>query len=76
MSRDIKCMISDNVRVRPGTRNHKGYFVSEAPYMLMDVENTGWALICQDDAVCHYVDPDDLKMPKGWQESLTNATES
>ncbi len=63
-------MIADNVRVKPDTRNHKGYFVLEAPYMLMDIDQNGWALICLDDAVCHYVDPDDLRMPKGWKGSL------
>ncbi len=60
-------MISDNVRVKPETRNHQGYFVPEAPYMLMDLDQNGWALICIDQASCQYVDPDDLRMPKGWK---------
>jgi hypothetical protein len=58
----------DNVRVRPDTRNHKGFFVLESSYKLIDVNQNGWALICLDDATCHYVDPDDLKMPKGWKK--------
>ncbi|MBD2104082.1 hypothetical protein [Leptolyngbya sp. FACHB-261] len=66
-------MIADNVRVKPDTRNHKGYFVLEAPYMLMDVDQNGWALICLDDSVCHYVDPDDLRLPKGAKDALEKA---
>jgi hypothetical protein len=58
----------DNVRVRPDTRNHKGFFVLESSYKLIDINQNGWALICLDDATCHYVDPDDLKMPKGWKK--------
>jgi hypothetical protein len=59
----------DNVRVRPDTRNHKGFFVLESSYKLIDINQNGWALICLDDATCHYVDPDDLKMPKGWKKA-------
>ncbi|CAN1210446.1 hypothetical protein TUMEXPCC7403_09640 [Tumidithrix helvetica PCC 7403] len=58
----------DNVRVRPDTRNHKGFFVLESSYKLMDIDQNGWALICLDDHMCHYVDPDDLKMPRGWKK--------
>jgi hypothetical protein len=58
----------DNVRVRPDTRNHKGFFVLESSYKLIDINQNGWALICLDEATCHYVDPDDLKMPKGWKK--------
>jgi len=56
-------MILDNVFVKPNTRNHKGFFILEAPYKLMEIDASGWALICLDDFVCHYVDPDDLKLP-------------
>jgi len=59
----------DNVRVRPDTRNHKGFFVLESSYKLIDVNRNGWALICLDDATCHYVDPDDLKMPRSWKKA-------
>ncbi|WP_036947030.1 hypothetical protein [Pseudanabaena sp. PCC 6802] len=59
----------DNVRVKPDTRNHKGFFVLESSYKLIDINQNGWALICLDDANCHYVDPDDLKMPKGWKKA-------
>jgi hypothetical protein len=48
------------VEVKPETRNHKGFFVQDGPYELMGIEKSGWALICIDDAVCHYVDPDNL----------------
>ena len=60
-------MINANVEaihgfwVQAGTRNHKGYFVPEAIYQLIDIETSGWALICQDNSVCHYVDPDNLR---------------
>ncbi|MBD2312874.1 hypothetical protein H6G20_14475 [Desertifilum sp. FACHB-1129] len=53
-------MSYDNVSVKPETRNHKGFFVQENDYKLMQIDASGWALICLDDAVCHYVDPDDL----------------
>ena len=53
-------MSFDDVSVKPETRNHKGFFVQENDYKLMQIDSSGWALICLDDAVCHYVDPDDL----------------
>ena len=51
----------ENVNVKPQTRNHKGFFVQQAAYKLMKIDESGWALICVDDAVCHYVDPDNLQ---------------
>jgi hypothetical protein len=48
------------VEVKPETRNHKGFFVENADYELISIEQSGWALICIDEAVCHYVDPDNL----------------
>jgi hypothetical protein len=48
------------VEVKPETRNHKGFFVQEGSYHLMGIDRHGWALICLDEAVCHYVDPDNL----------------
>lgn len=53
-------MEASNVKVKPETRNHKGFFVVEGPYKLVDIQPTGWALICSDEANCHYVDPDNL----------------
>ncbi|MFB2981475.1 hypothetical protein [Microseira sp. BLCC-F43] len=53
----------DIVAVKPETRNHKGFFIHEAAYKLMGVDQSGWALICMDEATCHYVDPDDLQLP-------------
>lgn len=50
-----------NIEVRPDTRNHKGCFVRDTTYKLIGIEQSGWALICQDDAICHYVDPDSLR---------------
>lgn len=54
-------MSNENVNVKPQTRNHKGFFIQQAAYKLMKIDHSGWALICIDDAVCHYVDPDDLQ---------------
>lgn len=54
-------MVERNVKVKPETRNHKGFFVQEAAYELVGIEQSGWALICVDEATCHYVDPDNLK---------------
>lgn len=52
-----------NIEVAASTRNHKGSFVQDAPYKLIRVDEFGWALICLDDATCHYVDPDNLRQP-------------
>jgi hypothetical protein len=57
-------MILENVRVKPDTRNHKGFFVQDGDYNLVSIDASGWALICVDDAVCHYVDPDNLMIPQ------------
>jgi len=58
--------MENRVEVKPETRNHKGFFVQETAYTLHGVDESGWALICIDDAKCHYVDPDDLlKMSAG-----------
>jgi hypothetical protein len=53
-------MSSNIVGIKPETRNHKGFFVNHADYQLVSIDESGWALICVDDAVCHYVDPDNL----------------
>jgi hypothetical protein len=65
-------MILENVRVKRDTRNHKGFFVLEASYKLVNIDGNGWALICLDDYACHYVDPDDLKLPRGWKRTTSN----
>ena len=52
-----------HVNIKPATRNHKGFFIQPASYKLMSIDKPGWALICMDKAVCHYVDPDDLQLP-------------
>ncbi|NES64249.1 MAG: hypothetical protein F6K24_02745 [Okeania sp. SIO2D1] len=49
------------VSLKPETRNHKGFFIEQGEYKLMSIDESGWALICLDDAVCHYVDPDNLE---------------
>ncbi|MCG9884124.1 MAG: hypothetical protein MH825_00870 [Cyanobacteria bacterium] len=54
-------MDNQNVTIKPETRNHKGFFIQEGRYKLMNIDESGWALICVDDAVCHYVDPDNLE---------------
>jgi hypothetical protein len=46
-----------NIEVESNTRNHKGCFVRETTYQLIGIDQAGWALICQDDTTCHYVDP-------------------
>lgn len=57
--------MSDNsVAIKPDTRNHKGFFVQDGDYNLVSIDASGWALICVDDAVCHYVDPDNLTIPQ------------
>ncbi|MEA5467084.1 hypothetical protein [Leptothoe sp. PORK10 BA2] len=50
-----------NLEVKSGTRNHKGYFVQDMAYRLVGIDKSGWALICQDNTTCHYVDPDCLQ---------------
>ncbi|QIZ71217.1 hypothetical protein [Oxynema aestuarii] len=55
-------MSDEIINVKPSTRNHKGFFVQHAAYKLIEIDKSGWALICLDDAVCHYVDPDSLQM--------------
>ena len=60
------------VAIKPETRNHKGFFVQDADYTFVEIDKSGWALICVDDAVCHYVDPDNIltaesEMPKALQ---------
>ncbi|NDJ17828.1 hypothetical protein [Myxacorys almedinensis] len=58
-------METHDVGVRPGTRNHKGYFVQHASgYKLVEIADSGWAVICLSDAVCHYVDPENLQMSR------------
>lgn len=54
-------MVARTVSVKPETRNHKGFFVQDTDYELVGIEQSGWALICIDEATCHYVDPDNLK---------------
>jgi hypothetical protein len=54
-------MDGHTVDVKPETRNHKGFFIEKGEYKFMGVDQSGWALICVDDASCHYVDPDNLE---------------
>jgi hypothetical protein len=49
-----------NCGVLSGTRNHKGSFVQEVAYKLIGINQAGWALICQDEMTCHYIDPENL----------------
>ncbi len=58
-------MSMHRVGVKPGTRNHRGYFVQHASgYNLVEIEDSGWARICLNDAVCHYVDPENLQLSR------------
>ncbi|MGA7935689.1 MAG: hypothetical protein WCA35_19215 [Kovacikia sp.] len=50
-----------NLRVALETRNHKGSFVQDNIYQLIEIDPSGWAYICQDKTSCHYVDPDALR---------------
>lgn len=50
-----------NVKVKTGTRNLQGNFVQETSYKLIGIDQSGWALICIDDASCCFVDPDNLE---------------
>lgn len=52
---------SYNLEVEAGTRNHRGCFVRDTAYMLIEIDRSGWAFICQDSTTCHYVDPDSLR---------------
>lgn len=54
-------MHGNHVDIKPETRNHKGFFIEQGSYKFMGVDQSGWALICVDDATCHYVDPDNLE---------------
>lgn len=55
-------MIYELIEVKPGTRNHRGCFIKEVPYKLVDLDASGWAFICRNDAICYYVDPDNLEV--------------
>lgn len=55
-------MLYEQVGVKPGTRNHRGCFVQQASgFRLVEIDQAGWAIICISDAVCHYVDPENLQ---------------
>ncbi|MBF2028581.1 MAG: hypothetical protein IGS48_17755 [Oscillatoriales cyanobacterium C42_A2020_001] len=54
-------MFSNTFEIKPGTRNHRGFFIKEVPYRFVDLDSSGWALICMNDAICYYVDPDNLE---------------
>lgn len=54
-------MFGNNVEIKSDTRNHKGFFIQQGLYKFMGIDQSGWALICVDDATCHYVDPDSLE---------------
>ncbi len=47
-----------SVEIKSNTRDHKGFFVPDEIYQLVEITQSGWALICPDNAVCHYVDPE------------------
>jgi hypothetical protein len=58
-------MFVKHVAVKPGTRDHKGYFVKHASgYNLINIDEAGWALICTSDTLCRYVDPENLQMSR------------
>lgn len=49
-----------SVEIQQDTRNHKGSFVPEEVYRLVEITESGWALICPNSDVCHYVDPENV----------------
>lgn len=49
------------IEIQPNTRDHRGCFVQDEVYQLVEVTQSGWALICPDNAVCHYVDPESIR---------------
>ena len=55
--------IAETVEVEKGTRDHKGTFVPDEVYQLVETTPSGWALICpdNDNSVCHYVDPESIQ---------------
>lgn len=55
-------MLANKVVVKADTRNHRGCFVQDTDYKFMGIDRSGWALICVDEATCHYVDPDNLQL--------------
>ncbi|HTL87903.1 MAG TPA: hypothetical protein VL134_00790 [Leptolyngbya sp.] len=58
-------MSIDRVGVKPGTRNLKGYFIQQTSgYQLVEMHQSGWAIICSSEAVCHYVDPENLQISR------------
>ncbi|NEZ61573.1 hypothetical protein D0962_02075 [Leptolyngbyaceae cyanobacterium CCMR0082] len=42
-------------------KKQQGYFVQDTTYRLVDIDQSGWTLICQNSTTCHYVDPDCLQ---------------
>ena len=60
--KELDTMLPNSVEIKPETRNHRGFFVQEGSYKFMGIDQSGWALICVDDATCHYVDPDNLQL--------------
>lgn len=50
-----------NIRVSAQTRDHRGVLVQNKLYSLIEFSPSGWALICERNEVCHYVDPDNLR---------------
>ncbi|WP_416671979.1 hypothetical protein [Egbenema bharatensis] len=60
---------NNNVEVKQETRNHKGFFIEQGLYKFMGIDQSGWALICVDEATCHYVDPDNLERVEELMES-------
>ncbi len=58
MSRSLDKSFCYNVR--PDTRDHKGLFLQETTYTLVNIGPSGWARICLDSSACYYVDPDSL----------------
>ena len=63
-------MILEFIEVKPETRCHKGFFVQEAPYKLVEIDSAGWALICMNEAICYYVDPDNLELTNTEAETV------
>lgn len=49
------------ISVLPGTRDHRGFFVQDTTYELVEISDAGWAHICLDSSACYFVDPENIK---------------
>ncbi|MEL7502925.1 MAG: hypothetical protein AAFN18_10705 [Cyanobacteria bacterium J06554_6] len=56
------------LKIRPGTRDYRGFFVQDTTYRLESTTDTGWAHICLTGSKCYYVDPANLDLAEEEQQ--------